>query len=136
MLMGHPLVQEAQIFKKSLNLFAKASGLDVNPNKSQVFFLNTTPATQRNIIRILGFSKGSLPSKYLGIPLEVERLKKMSWKKLLDRMKEKLSSWVFQPLNLPNKLILVKIVMQVMPIYLFSILSDPKSILKEIRSLQ
>ena len=34
MLMGHPSVQEAQSFKKSLNLFAKASGLEVNPNKS------------------------------------------------------------------------------------------------------
>ena len=34
MLMGHPLVQEAQSFKNSLNLFAKALGLDVNLNKS------------------------------------------------------------------------------------------------------
>ena len=34
MLMGHPLVQEARSFKKSLDLFARASGLEVNPNKS------------------------------------------------------------------------------------------------------
>ena len=78
MLMGHPSVQEAQSFKNSLNLFAKASGLDVNPNKSQVFFVNTAPATQRNILQILDFSEGSLPSKYLGIPLGVGRLQKSS----------------------------------------------------------
>ena len=78
MLKGHPLVQEARSFKKSMTLFAKASGLALNPNKSQVFFLNTTPATQRNIIWILGFSRGTMPSKYLGIPLGVGKLKKTS----------------------------------------------------------
>ena len=67
-LMGNPLVQEAQSFKNSLDLFTKASCLAINPNKSQVFFVNTAPATQRNILQILGFSKGAFPSKYLGSP--------------------------------------------------------------------
>ena len=71
MLMGHLSVQEALIFKNSMYLFARASGLMVNPNKSQVLFVNTIPATQRNILRILGFSRGTMPSKYLGIPLGV-----------------------------------------------------------------
>ena len=45
MLMGHPTVQKYRSLKKNLDLFARASGLAVNPNKSQVFFLNTPPAT-------------------------------------------------------------------------------------------
>ena len=75
MLMGHPSVQEARSFKNFLNLFAKASGLAVNQAKSQVFFLNTAPATQRNILCILGFFKGSFPSKFLGVPLGPHNLK-------------------------------------------------------------
>ena len=55
---------------------------------------------------------------------------------LLDKMKQKLSSRVLQPLNFPSRLILVKTIMQAMPIYLFSVLSAPKSVLHEIRSLQ
>ena len=133
--MGHPLVQEAQSFKNSLDLFVKASGLVVNQNKSQVFFVNTPPTTQRNILRILGFSKGAFPSKYLGIPLGLGRMQKESWQELLDRMKQKISSWVLRPLNLPSRLILVKSIMQAMPTYLFSILAAPKSILKEIQRL-
>ena len=135
MLMGHPWVQEAQSFKNSLDLFAKALGLVVNPNKSQVFFMNTALSTQRNILRILGFSKGSFPSKYLGIPLGLGRMQKESWQELLDRMKQKLSSWLLRPLNFPSRLILVKSIMQDMPTYLFSILAAPKSILKEIQRL-
>ena len=61
MLMGNPSVQEAQNFKNSLNLFSMAFVLVINPNKLQVFFLNTTPIVQRNIIRILGFSHGVIP---------------------------------------------------------------------------
>ena len=87
MLMGHPSVQEARSFKKSLSLFAKASGLAVNLNKSQVFFLNTTLATQRNILCILGFTKGTFSSKYLGVPRGVRKLKRTSWPELLDRVK-------------------------------------------------
>ena len=79
MLMGHPSVQEAQSFKKSLNLFAKASVLVVIPNKSQVLFMNTAPNVKRDIVRILGFFLGVIHSKYLGAPLGVGELKSVSW---------------------------------------------------------
>ena len=49
MLMGHPSVQEARAFKSCLAAFAKASGLEVNLEKSQVFFFNTPLISQRNI---------------------------------------------------------------------------------------
>ena len=43
MVMGHPLVQAEEYFKKILNIFEKYSGLAINANKYQVFFLNTAP---------------------------------------------------------------------------------------------
>ena len=62
-LMGHPSVQEACAFKKSLTLFAKAYGLAINSKKYQVFFLNMAPIIQRNIVKILGFIRDpSLPN--------------------------------------------------------------------------
>ena len=114
MLMGHPSIQEARSLKNCLTLFAKASGLAVNQTKSQVFFLNTAPATQRNILRILGFSKGSFPSKYLGVPLGSQKLKRTSWFELLDKMKPKLANWTLRPLNLPSRLVLLTSILQVM----------------------
>ena len=111
MLMGHPSVKELRSFKKCLTLFTKASSIAINPNKSQIFFTNTDIITQRNIIRIFGFTKGTMPSKYLGIPLGMGKLRKDSCQDLLDRMKQKLSSWVLHHLNLPSRSILVKAVM-------------------------
>ena len=76
MLMGRPSVQEERDFKRCLTIFAKDLGLKVNPEKSQIFFFNTPGVTQRNIIRILGFSMGSLPSKYIGPHLD-ENIRKV-----------------------------------------------------------
>ena len=42
----------------------EASGLEVNKDKSQVYFFNTSNITKRNILRILEFLEGELPSKY------------------------------------------------------------------------
>ena len=55
MLMGNPSFQEARAFKYCLATFGKASGLEVSPKNSQLFFFNSSLITQRNIERILGF---------------------------------------------------------------------------------
>jgi len=136
MLMGHPSIQEARVVKSCLQLFGKASGLEVNPLKSQVFFFNTPVITQRNILRILGYPKGSFPSKYLGVPLVEGAVKKVSWQDLVDRIRRRLASWTLRPLNLPSRLLLIKHVLQAMPVYLFSLLSAPKTVLKALRGIQ
>jgi len=136
MLMGHASVQEAKSLKAILDLFSQASGLDINVEKSQIFFFNTPGITKRNILRIMGYQGSSLPSKYLGAPLSDSILKKVSWQDLLGKIRQKLASWTFRSLNLASRLILVKTVLQTMPTYLFSVLGAPKGVLKEIRALQ
>ena len=89
-----------------------------------------------NILIILDFSEGVLPSKYLGALLEESTIRKISWKELLDKIKHKLSQWTFRALNLPSRLTLVKFVLQAMPLYLFLVLDAPKSVIKKIRNIQ
>ena len=68
-LMGHPSVQEAGSFKQCLERFGRASSLEVNAQKSQIFFFNTPRVTRHNIYQIPGFQESSLSSKYMGTPL-------------------------------------------------------------------
>ena len=90
MLMGIALVREARVIKKTLEDFNKASGLNINKGKSQLFFFNTKMEMKREIIRMLGFSEGHLPSKFLGAPLVEGIPKARQWKELLDKMESKL----------------------------------------------
>ena len=56
MLLGNSSMQEAEAFKTYLNTFLIASGLDINKEKSQIYFFNTCQTRKRNILRILEFS--------------------------------------------------------------------------------
>lgn len=136
MLFGHPLVQEAQQFNSLLMDFSEASGAKINKAKSQIFFFHTPAITRASIARILGFSIASLPSKYLGAPMTDSTMKHSSWRMLLEKLEARLSSWTHRPLNMARHLVLIKAVMQSMPLYLFSILVAPKWVLKEIKCLQ
>ena len=62
MLMGPSSVQEARGIKKGLDTFLEANGVEINKEKSQVYFCNTLKVTSRNILRILEFTEGHLPS--------------------------------------------------------------------------
>jgi hypothetical protein len=134
--MGSPTVREANSLQEILQTFSDASGLECNKDKSQIFFFNTPPQVQRHISDILGFKRSSLPSKYLGIPLIDNALRNSSWELLLSSFSKRLSSWTFRALNLPSRLILLKAVLQALPIYTFSALAAPKFVLTTIKSLQ
>ena len=136
MLMGPSSFHEAMGIKEFLNIFLQSSGLEINKEKSQTYFFNTPKITKRNVLEILDFLEGSLPSKYLGAPMVELTIKQVSWKELVEKINKKLSLWTFIALNFLSRLILVKSVLWVMPIYLFSVLVALKSIIKKIRNIQ
>jgi len=136
LLMSSPTVREANSIQEILQTFSDASGLDCNKDKSEIFFFNTPPQIQRHISDILDFKRSSLPSKYLGIPLIDNALQNSSWELLLSSFSKRLSSWSFRALNLPSRLILLKAVLQALPIYTFLALAAPKFVLTTIKILQ
>lgn len=136
MLFGYQSVQEATTFKALMKDFSDASGTSTNKAKSQIFFFHTPPIIQRAIAHTLGFTIATLPSNYLGTPLIDSAIKHASWSRLLEKLESHLSSWTYRSLNMANRLVLIKSVLQVMPLYLFSILIAPKWALKRIRDLQ
>ena len=68
--------------------------------------------------------------------MEEYTINQVSWKELLDKINKKLSLWTFRALNFPSRLILVKSVLQAMPMYLFLVLAALKAIIKQIRNIQ
>ena len=102
MLMGVSSVREAREIKNMLESFKRASGLEVNKDKSQIFYFNTPPITWHNINRIFEFSEGSLSTKYLEAPLPEGKATQRNWKELLDKMSSKLNNRMHRALNFPS----------------------------------
>lgn len=124
MLFVSPSLREAHAFKALLDTFSMASRTTINTDKSQIFFFHTPPSTQRIIARIIGFLQAKIPSKYLGGPLIGSALKHASWMQLIEKIESCLSSWTYRTLNIASRLILIKAVLQSMPLYLFSVLAS------------
>ena len=79
-----------------LKLFMDALGTQINKSKSNVLFFNTTPQSKRFLTRTLGFSMGTLPSKYLGMLLSENSLKSSGWKALITIIQKQMLNWSFR----------------------------------------
>ena len=72
---------------------------------------------------------------YLGIPICKSKIKAAKWGATLEKIKGKIQSWSANWLNLAGKTILLKSVLNSMPIYQSSILLAPGRVLRKIESL-
>ena len=134
MLQGTPTVREALAYKQILKDFARAAGIEVSLTKSKIFFFNTDIAIQRNISRILGFQRDMLPSKYLGVPLIDKPMSKIVWEPVTNKLQDKIQKWTNRSLN--SRLVLTKVVLQTVPIFMFSALPAPKGVMQQCRNIQ
>jgi len=133
---GIPTVKEASTYNKILKEFAMATGVEVNLSKSKISFLNTNIAIQRNISRILGFQRDSLPTEYLGVPLTARPMHKSIWEPVLNKLQDRVKKWTLKFLNLAGRFVLTKSVLQSLPIFMLSTLLAPKGVLEQFRNIQ
>eukprot|EP00253_Pinus_taeda_P028390 PITA_28390 len=129
-------VKEPLAYKQIFSDFAMASGMEVNLSKSKIFFFNTNVAIQRNISRIMGFQRDSLPSKYLGVPLTAKPLHKSIWEPMISKLQDKTRKWTMRSLNLAGRLVLTKAVLQSIPIFMLSAIPAPKGVQHQLRNIQ
>ncbi|KAL0293020.1 UNVERIFIED_CONTAM: hypothetical protein Sangu_3246300, partial [Sesamum angustifolium] len=91
------------------------------------------PAVQQQrqqLLDCVGFQEGSLPIKYLGIPLSSSRLTIADCRPLLDKVDTRLAGWNHQTLSYAGRLQLIKSVISTLHTYWASVFILPKGVLK------
>ncbi|KAL0294632.1 UNVERIFIED_CONTAM: hypothetical protein Scaly_3118000 [Sesamum calycinum] len=101
----------------------------VNPSKSQIIFSRAVQQRQQ-ILDCVGFHEGSLPIKYLGIPLTSSRLTLADCRPLTDKVDARLAGWNHQNLSYAGRLQLIKSVLSTLHMYWASVFILPKGVLK------
>eukprot|EP00253_Pinus_taeda_P026017 PITA_26017 len=135
MLFGEPTVKEVRHLRRILDLFVEALGLEINKDKSYVFIFNTVDQVKAHLIRLMGFRRGELPTKYLGNILDFTSKKMKNWQGVLDKLSNKVANWTFKTLNIAGRIVLAKSVLQAIPIYPLSIMAAPLGICTRIREI-
>jgi hypothetical protein len=103
--------------KLLLCAFEQLSGLKINFHKSEI---STTVRLGKEFSQIFGCDKGTLPFRYLGIPMHHRNHRNSYWKLEEERFQNKLSVWNGNMLSVGGQLILVISILSNLPMFVFS----------------
>ncbi|GKA15090.1 hypothetical protein Tco_0694837 [Tanacetum coccineum] len=128
-------INSASIIKEALYEFKGVSGLTPSLPKSTAYFCNVLNHVKVSILQIFPFEEGSLPVKYLGVPLVSSRLLIRDCVELIDRVQLRIQDWKNKSLSAAGRLQLIRSVLGAMHIYWGSVFILPSRVLLNIEQL-
>ena len=87
------------------------------------------------LLNVLGYKQGSLPMKYLGLPLGANFKDKTIWNPIPEKMERKLAGWKHLYLSKGGRVTLIKSTLSNLPIYFLSLFPIPTSVANQIEKL-
>ena len=115
-----------------LKNFGEVTGLTTNLLKTSVTPISCEGMNLDDILAGFPVMRTSFPTKYLGLPLTVRRLRKSDFQPLLEKATSKLAGWHGRHLTQAGRVCLTKSVLSSLPVYLLSVLKAPKDVLDEL----
>jgi hypothetical protein len=96
-------------------------GLKINFHKSEIFCFGQAKECEARYAHLFGCKAGSLPFRYLGIPMHIRKLNNKVWELIEERLEKKLSSWKGKLLSPGGRLVLLNSVLSGLPIYVYAL---------------
>ncbi|XP_010666883.1 uncharacterized protein LOC104884000 [Beta vulgaris subsp. vulgaris] len=78
---------------QGFQMFSDASGLEVNKQKSEIYFAGVNENDMQRVVDVSGFAKGALPFRYLGVPITTRKLQKSDCNILMSKMTGRIKTW-------------------------------------------
>lgn len=118
----------------SLEVFHRLSGLEMNREKSALYTAGLTE-DQTDSLAAFGFTAGTFPFRYLGLPLTHRKLRRSEYTPLFDSISARFNHWTTKALSFAGRLQLVSSVIYSTVNFWISAFLLPKSCLKTIESM-
>ncbi|XP_074306038.1 uncharacterized protein LOC141641266 [Silene latifolia] len=115
---------------QSLDYFAKISGLQANPEKTNIYMGGVREDVKQEILRNTGYVEGTFPFRYLGVPLNEGKLNKSMFADLLTKVQQALNHWSTRTLSYAGKIRLLNTVIFGLEQFWCSTLLIPKGLIK------
>ena len=91
--------------------FQKSTGLALNLRKTCVFVNGENSEASASLASEFGITMGSLPVKYLGLPLIPHKARRTDYQPLLDKIRSRVTSWQARHLSFAGRLQLIQSVL-------------------------
>ena len=128
-------ISNIQNLEKVLRRYQEAKGMEINLGKSNLLHNNMDEEviTQANTLILITMSTIDKGFKYLGFQLKPNSYSTRDWMWLYKKIKNWISMWTNRFLSKGGRLVLLKAVLQSIPVYWASIAYIPKGILTKVR---
>eukprot|EP00253_Pinus_taeda_P035296 PITA_35296 len=130
-------VQDTTSFTHILELFSKATGMEVNRSKSTITSVGTT--TNEALVARQAFPYTTQPLdrglKYLEYWLKPTHQKIADWVWLVSKIEKRLSCWSHKYLSRAGRLTLIKSVLEATPVFWMALAWIPRNILAKLQQL-
>jgi hypothetical protein len=129
-------IEQARNVKLLLTVFEQMSGLKINFHKSELFCYGMAKDCEPQYSQLFGCSVGTMPFKYLGIPMTHRRLRNSEWRCVVDRFESRLSNWKAKFLSSMGRLVLINFVLSSLPIFMISFFEIPAGVLQKLDAIR
>jgi hypothetical protein len=125
--------QQTTVVKDILDSYEQGTGQLVSLGKCSIMYgKRVSAAAQAAIKLILRYETESFEEKYLGLPVPEGQMKKGKFKTLKERFLKRLSDWIEKYLSSGGKEVLIKAVLQALPVYAMSVFQFPIGLIEEL----
>ncbi|CAM8987641.1 unnamed protein product [Rhodiola kirilowii] len=128
--------EQAILIKNIIKDYERISGQKVNYDKSEVVFSpNIEICVKREVVSVLGVNEVERHGKYLGLPLIVGQRKCEVFKEIVEKTWRKTVDWKHKLLSIAGREVLVKSVLQSLPLYTMAVFLLPQKIRDELSKI-
>lgn len=117
-----PIREEMLVLRGILSVFADASGLHTNMEKTEIFPISCNGVNLDDCLSIFPGRISNFPCKYLGLPLHTRKLGKLELQPLVDKVGSRIPGWKGRFFTSAGREVLVKNTLSSTPIYHLTIL--------------
>ena len=129
-------MQECHAIQDILRIYERASGQQINQDKTTLFFSSSTQEEIQNEIKdALRLPVIRQYENYLGLPSMVGRAKHKSFTQLKERVWRKIQGWKGKLLSQAGREVLIKAVVQAIPAYTMNVFKLPKKLCSELEKM-
>ncbi|XP_076881360.1 uncharacterized protein LOC143529460 [Bidens hawaiensis] len=125
MLIGEWFKTNMENVAKILRCFHMYSGLKINLKKSILFGSNVSGTEIGNLAGVIGCNAGIMPFLHLGLLVGANMNKIHNWNGIIDVFEKRLGLWRAHSLSIGGRVVLIKSVLESLPVYYFSLFKVP-----------
>lgn len=115
--------------------FARIYGLNISLEKSSLYMAGVKTYDSEAILEQFPFEAGTLPVRYLGLPLLTKRMNVHDYSPLISRIRNMISSWTARHMIFAGRLQLIGYVLYSITAFWMSAFRLPSQCIQEINSI-